>query len=180
MNYPKTIQLENEKLKKLLTEKEELILQGREKSMEIDALQGEMDEIDQKLKDEEKKIDITDLKAKAEELTLEYNAVMRRMGKANEEARKRLFESTPQGLRDDFKTKKEQKEKLEVERNKIALKAQQKSDKIIPLGRNLMKHYLEDEFDDYDTLRIENGKAVGTIFNHIEDFKASFRKRAKK
>ena len=39
-----------------------------------------------------------------------------------------------------------------------------------------MQPYLQDKYDDYDTLRIENGEVVGTLFNHLNDFKERFNK----
>ena len=174
MDYPRTIRLDNEKLRKLISEKEELVLQGREKSMEIDAVQGEMDRINEELKTAEKAVDISEFKQESEELTKQYNEIMEKMNVLNERARAKIKENTPQALRDQYDEANKKKGDLEFERNKIALKANQKRDKIIPLGQKLMRPFLEDHYDDYDTLRLENGEIVATIFNHVDDFKKLF------
>lgn len=40
-----------------------------------------------------------------------------------------------------------------------------------------MKPYLDDDYDDYDTVSLQDGKVVASIFNHIEDFKSNFKKK---
>jgi len=83
---------------------------------------------------------------------------------------------TPQEMRDKYDTMNKQKEEKEIERNKIALSAQKYNDKIIPLSRELMKPFLEDEFEDYDTIQVKDGEVVCSIFSHLEDFKINFNK----
>lgn len=174
MEYPRTISIDNAKLTKLLAEKEELILDGRAKSMEIDALEGEMDEIEKELITAERAVDISEFKLEAEELTKQYNELMAKMESVNTRTREKMMAGTSDELRTKYDETKAKKELLEKERNKIALKAQQKSDKIIPLARKEMKKFLENEYEDYDSLRMENGRVVGTIFNHLEDWKKHF------
>ena len=177
MEYPRTISIDNPKLTKLITEKEELILNGRAKSMEIDALEADMDAIEKELIEAERAVDISEFKLEAEELTKQYNELMAKMEDVNTRTRAKMMAGTSDELRTKYDTVKKQKEEFELERNKIALKAQQKSDKIIPLARKEMKKFIESEYEDYDSLRMENGKVVGTIFNHLEDWKKAFDKR---
>jgi len=91
----------------------------------------------------------------------------------------KIKKETPQRLRDDYDKAKKSKEKLEIERNKIALKAQKYNDKIIPLSRDLMKPHLQNEFEDYDTIFIKDDKMIATIFSHLEDWKIIFNKKRK-
>lgn len=177
MEYPRTVVLEDERLKTLLNEKEELVLTGRTMSDDINAMEVEMEEIDHQLVELEKAVDISDLKAKADELTGQVNAFLQQMEELNKQTRERITAAMPPELKEKYDVLKKTKEDKEIERNKIALKVQQKADKIIPLGQKVMKQYLLDEYDDYDTLRIENGQVVGTIFNHLDDFKKAFKKK---
>lgn len=179
MDYPRTVVLDNKKLRKLLSEKEELILQGREKSMEIDVLEGDMERIEKELVALEQGVDISGFKSEADDITKQYNEVIVKMDDLNKKTREKMMAGTPQEVRDRYDETKKKKEVLEQERNKIALKAQQKSDKIIPFARKEMKKFIENEYEDYDTLRIENGTIVGTVFNHFEDWKKAFEKRKK-
>jgi uncharacterized protein YoxC len=177
--YPRRIVLHNEKLTKLLKEKTEMILEGRKISEDIDVLQEEMDSVDKEVQAVEATVQTEDLKAEAEELTVEFNSVMSKMEDNQKRLRERMIAVVPQELRDKYEQKKQKKEELERERNKIALKAQKWNDKIIPLGRKLMSPFIEDEFEDYDTIRFENGEVVATLFSHIDDFKKNFRKKRK-
>lgn len=175
--YPRKIVLEDAKLKKLLTEKSNMILDGRKISEDIDAVQAEMDAIDKEVQTVEATLVAEDLKERANGITAEFNAVMAKMDELKKEHRERLGTIVPQELKDKYDAKKTEKDSLETQRNKIALKAQKWNDKIIPIARRIMSKHIENEFEDYDTLRLENGEVVATLFSHLEDFKREYLKR---
>lgn len=172
--YPRTVVLEDVKLEKLLKEKSDMILEGRKVSEDIDEKEREMDEIDKEVQVVEKGVDIIDLRAEADTLTAEFNILTSKMNDVNNKIRDRLHQIVPQELKDKYENKKKEKEELESKRNKIALRVQKWNDKIIPLARKVMAAFIQNEYEDYDTLRIENDKVVGTIFNHFEDWKKTF------
>lgn len=174
MEYPRQIVLQNPKLKKLLEEKAEFITLGREKSAEIDELDIQMEAIDKDIQAIEKSVDLTDLKAEAEEINKEMEAAMAKADALNKKTFERMKEKTVEKVK-EYEELKKKKEKVETERNKFALKANQKTDKIIPLGQKLMKEHIEDEFEDYDTIRLENGEIVCTLFSHLADFQRMYR-----
>lgn len=175
--YPKTIQLEDEKLKTLLTKKGELITIGRAKTDEIVQLEKEMEETDQAVQAEEKKVNIDDLLEKEKEQTKIVQECIDKMNAIKQEIFDRMIKEVPPELHIKYDELKKKKEKLEIERNKIALKAQKYNDKIIPIGRELMKPHLKDQYDDYDSLYLENGEIYATIFSHLQDFKNNFKKK---
>jgi len=177
MSYPRTVKLESEKLKKLLLEKSDFITKGRAKSEEIEALEKELTEIDLKLQEEEKKVDISDLHEKEKSLTERVSQCVEEMNLIKKEIYDRMKAQVPSELHDKYDEIKKKKEELEGERNKIAIKAQKYNDKIIPLSRKLMKPLLEDSYEDYESIKFENGEIVATIFNHLEDFKTNFAKK---
>lgn len=179
MDYPRRIVLVDDKLTRLLKEKGEMILDGRKVSEDIEVLELEMDAINQEMLAEEAKVPTDDLKVEAEVLTKEFNAVMSKMEDNQKRLRERMLETVPKDLRDKYDAKKKEKEDLEIQRNKIALKAQKWNDKIIPLGRKLMKPYLENKYEDYDSIRIENGEVVATLFSHLDDFEKRFAEKKK-
>lgn len=178
MDYPRTIVIEEHKLKKLLQEKAEFILRGREKSEAIDLLEAEMDAKDKEIQEIEKSVDLTDIKAEAEVINKEMERVMKLAQEVNQKTFTRLKEKTVVRIK-EYEELKKKKENLENERNKFALKANQKTDKIIPLGQKLMRPFIMDEWEDYDTLCLENGEVTCTIFSHIEDFKKMHRSKKK-
>lgn len=174
--YPKQIVLEDGKLKKLLEEKEELVMAGRAKSDEIETLEKEMGEIDLEIQTLEKKVDVSHLKSEADKITDQFNKALAEMQAIQKKLFNTMKSQIPKDLGDRYDTIKKEKEKKENERNKIALKVQQKRDKIIPLSRKLMTPHKTDLYDDYDTVRLENGEVVATLFNHLDEFKKNFNK----
>lgn len=175
--YPKTVTIENARLKTLLEKKGELITIGRAKSEEIEAVEKEMDEIDKKLQEEEAKVDISDLNEKQKAIGAKVDEAIKEMQAVKEEIFARMTAQTTPELRTKYDELKKKKEDLETERNKIALKAQKYNDKIIPIGREMMKPFLQDQYEDYDTLQLEGDEIVATIFSHLADFKNNFKKK---
>jgi seryl-tRNA synthetase len=125
-------------------------------------------------------VDNSDLKEKAKELTEEFNKLQAKMKELEKENYERMKQAVGTELPNKYEALKKEKEEMEKKRNKLALRVQKLNDKIIPIGRRLMKPYLEDEFDDYDTLRLEGDEIVGTIFNHLDDAEKRLRERFKK
>lgn len=172
----KIIKLEDKKLFEYLTKKSTLIEEGRGISTELEKIDTEMEELDKLIQDEEKKVDITDLTDKEKEITERVQKCIDDMNSVKKEIFKRMDEKVDHTLHAKYETLKKEKEEKEELRNKTAIKAQKYNDKIIPLTRKLMTPFLEDEFDDYETIKIEDGEIVGTIFNHLDEFKTNFKK----
>jgi len=175
--YPRTINLESAKLKKFITEKGVLVNKGRAVSEEIEVMEKEMEEINHKLIEEEKKVDITDILDKEKLLVSKVEEAIKEMDVFKKEIFERMTAQVPPELRNKYDEVKKNKEDKETERNKIALKAQKFNDKIIPLSRDLMKPFLQDQYEDYDSLYIEDDVIVATIFSHMSDFKTNFKKK---
>lgn len=179
MTYPKEIKLENEELKQFIEAKAELVKKGRAKSMEIIKLEEEMAETEKLLMAEEKKVDLKEFHKKEQAVTKRMEKCVKDIEAIKKAIYAKIKANTPQELRDKYDTANKQKEELETERNKIALNAQKYNDKIISLAREIMKPHLQDEFEDYESIRVENGELIATIFNHVEEFKINFNKRKK-
>lgn len=180
MTYPRTIVLEDAGLLNLLTKKGGLIEQGRAKSEEVEKVEKEMAVIDEQIQELEKQVPTDDIDAEAKEVTEAFNAVMQKMG----DVKKRLGERMKTGIAPDvialYEAKKKEKEALEAERNKFAMKVQQVNDKIIPMTRKLMAPYLQDKWEDCGTMELKDGKIEATIFSHLDDFEKAFEKKRKK
>jgi UDP-N-acetylglucosamine 2-epimerase len=175
----KTITLTDEKLKKLLKEKSALIHTGRAKSEEITKVEEQMDALDKELQVEEKKVDLKDFHKREKAITKRMEKCIKDIEAVKNEIYAKIKAETPQEMRDKYEELTKQKDALETERNKIALKAQKYTDLIIPLARKLMTPYLENEYDDYETLKLENDEIVCSIFNHLEEWKENFNKSKK-
>ncbi len=177
MNYPKTIKLEDKKLKKLLTEKATLIIAGRNKSEEIEKMEKEMEEIEKEIIEEEKKVDISDILEAEKEETKLVEGSIERMKTLKAEIFGRMKMQVPGELHQKYEALLKAKEQTETERNKLAIKAQKYTEKIVPLGRKLMQPFLEDRYEDYDSLSLEDGEIIAKVFSHLQDFETNFIKK---
>lgn len=175
----RTITINNEKLNKLLSEKEALILEGRATSELIETKESELEAIDKQVQEIEKTVDIKDLEEQATEATEAFNLAVKQMEGIRNEIFDRMSKAVPAELKTKYEDTKKEVEELEIKRNKIALNAQKRTDKIIPLARKEMAKFLKDEFEDFESLKLENGIIVGTIFNQVEEFKQNYRNRKK-
>jgi len=177
--YPRTIKLENEELKKLIEEKAALVTKGRAKSEEIEKLEKEMADNEKQLIAEEKKVDLKEFGKREKAVSKRMDKCVGDINEIKKEIYAKVKAGTPQELRDKYDATKKLKEDAETERNKIALKAQKYNDKIIPIGRELIKPSFENEYEDYDTIMIKDGEIVCSIFSHLEDFKINFTMKKK-
>lgn len=175
--YPRKVVIENDKLKKLLAEKEEYILRGREMSKQIEDFEKKMQDADKNIQDAEKKVDVSDINERANAITDEFNAIVSKMEELKKELYTRIKANVPEQLYSEYESIAKSKEEAETERNKIALKAQKVKDRIIPIAQSAMKMFIEDEYEDFSGIRLEGEKIIGTIFSHLDEFKTNFRKR---
>jgi len=175
--YPRLITIDSDKLKKLMLEKGALVEKGRAVSVEIDALEIELEEINKTLIEEEKKVDISDILEKEKAVTAKVEDAIAEMKVYKQEIFDRMTAQMAPELRNKYEEVKKNKEDKETERNKIALKAQKYNDKIIPVSRDLMKPFLQDQYEDYDSLYIEDDVIIASIFSHMVDFKTNFKKK---
>jgi hypothetical protein len=173
----RTITIENPKLKKLLEQKTEAVIKGREMTEEIEVIELAMKKIDEEIQGIEKKVDLKDLENKAKEVTDKMNIVFAEMKEVEKEIYAKLKASVPPDLGIKYEEKKKVKEIRETERNKLGLKIQKYKDLIIPLTQKAAKGLLEDEFEDFSDVRLENGEVVIDIFSHLEDWKEARRKK---
>ncbi len=102
MTYPRKIKIENEKLKQLLAEKDTLVMQGRKLNETIETYVENMKEVENKLIEEEKKVDISIFATEAEECTNEMNALMAKMQAVQKKMFDYIRENTPQELRTEY------------------------------------------------------------------------------
>jgi len=175
--YPRIIQVENDKLKDLILKKGELVNKGRAKDEEAETLNKQMEEIDVKIQEEEKKADIKDLLAKEKKISKTVDKAIVDMQEIKQEIFDRIKAQVTPELYTNYEALEKQKEEKEAERNKCAMKAQKYNDKIIPLAREMMKPFLEDVYEDYDSLYVEDGEIVATIFSYLNDFKINFKRK---
>ncbi len=165
------IELTNKKLHDHIVAKDELVNEGRKISRDIEALEIRIKRFEEK----EKKI--TSKVVPPKELTDEGDVTAReleRLGNHLNELAAKInkfkLDAIPEDLKFDHMKLLKQKEELERERNKIALKVQKIKDKVIPIIQKELKPLLK-EFEDIEAAKTKDGKVIVTTFNRVEDFK---------
>lgn len=172
------ITLDNPRLVKLISEKDALVSEGRKMSRDIESIELKIKRFESKEKLITGKVRPSkEIEERGNKLTEEINAKMKELEKLGKEIEEEKLKAVPEDMKNEHFDLMKQKEKLERERNKIALKVQKVKDKVVPLIQKEAKSFLKDEYDDIETAKIKDGKLVITTFNHIDDFKARFRKR---
>ena len=160
----------------MIVTKDELVNVGRGISREIDSIEIKI----KRFENREKAITAKIIPPK--ELTDRGNELVKEVTKLNTELTKianQINDSKLAGIPEDMKTEHMQllkdREKLERDRNKIALKVQKIKDKIIPIVQKEVKPLLG-EYDDIETAKAKDGIVVVETFNHLNDFMSKFKK----
>lgn len=177
MEYPKKITIKNPNLKKLLEEKGKFIRMGIAKSKEMEEAEKEMEEIDKKIQEFEATVNIDDLHEKEKEVTADVEDAIVKMDVIKREIYERMKKNTPQELYTHYDELVKLKEKAESDRNKLAIKAQKYNERMIPLSKQIMSPYLENEYDDFNTIKLEDGVVVAEVFNHLDEWKTNFKNK---
>lgn len=179
MPYPRTHTIDNPKLKELLKKKTDLVIEGREISNDIEEISNGNDIIDKEIQELESKVDLSEFKALAEESTKKMEALMNEATEIQQKIYDKVKAEIDPALGLKYKANRDLIEELENKRNKVGLKIQKIKDKIIPITQQIAKPLLEDEFEDFGDVRLENGEVIIEIFSHLEDWKAARAKKLK-
>lgn len=168
------ITLENRKLHDYIVQKDELVDVGRGISRQIEAIEVKVKRFEQKEKTITAKItppkELTD---RGDEIVREVTKLQTELTKIADAINQSKLDAIPEDMKNEHLALLKEREKLERERNKIALKVQKIKDRLIPIVQKEVKPLLK-EYDDIETARVKDGKVVISTFNHLEDFKSKF------
>jgi hypothetical protein len=174
----RTITIVNKKLREYLNEKDILVKKGRKISERIEEVEKEILKTD----DEERKITESivpvELISKGEKLKSEINAQIILIESIGEEIMQLKLAGIPKVLKDKHYALRQEKETLERDRNKLALKVQKIKDRAIPIIQKEVKPQLE-KYDDIETATVKGEKIIVNCFNHLEEWKEKFEKNKK-
>ena len=179
MKYPRKIKIENAKLKQLLAEKDNLVMQGRKLNETIDTYVENMKEVEAKLIEEEKKVDISMFEAEAEECTNEMNALMAKMQSVQKKMFDYIKENTPQELRTEYEEIEKKKKEAELKLNKVTMQTLKYGDRITPIVLKEGAKFIENEYEEIEGIAIEKGELVLNIYSTLEEFKARIAEKKK-
>lgn len=180
------IEIESKKIAELITAKDDLVTEGRK-------ITGQMEDLEKKVhkcEDKEKAITAKEkpdetLKAEGDALVEVFNNTLKRLEEVGQAIEKKKMDAIPKELIDEHKGYLKEIEKLERDRNKIALKVQKIKDRVIPLiQKEVVPKFVKREvtvdmskFDDIETAKVKDGKVVIHTFNHLDDWKRKFKGR---
>lgn len=170
------ITLDNKRIHDYIFDKDTLVDEGRK-------ISGKIDTLDIKIKEyEEKEKKITGKVKPSKELIEKGDTIVKQIQQLEKDLQpiiKKINDDKLSAIPKDMKEKHtkamKDKEELERERNKIALKVQKIKDKLIPLIQKEVKPLLATKYDDISTAKTKNGKVVITTFNHLEEFTSKFK-----
>jgi hypothetical protein len=178
------ITLENKRLADWLTQRDELVSQGRKVSQKIEEVEIKIKRFEEREKKlTAKVIPPKELVEKGEELVKKVNEMSKELGIIADQINQSKLDVVPKKMKDDHQQLFRDREALEKERNKIFLKAQKIKDRIIPLVQKEVKPLIGQErmetidvgrFDDIETSKIVDGKVTIETYNRLHDFMLKF------
>ncbi len=171
----KPIEIDNQKLVELITSKDDEVTKGRALTVEIEKVEKKIEMYEKR----EKKITAAvapdpELKKEGDALAQQVEAIMTRLQEIGNAINKAKLDAIPKDLELEHKAALKEKETLERDRNKCALRIQKIKDKVIPIIQKECKPLLK-EFDDIETAQVKNGKVFVTTFNHLADWTRKFK-----
>lgn len=171
----KPIEIDNRKLHDLIIQKDDLVTEGRDLTVEIEKSDKKIEMFEKR----ERKITAAiapdaALKLEGDALAKIFETTLARLEEIGNEIQKMKLSAIPSELELEHKAEMKNKERLERDRNKIALKIQKIKDKVIPIIQKEVKPQLK-EYDDIETAQAKSGKVFVTTFNHLADWTRKFK-----
>lgn len=171
------ITLDSKKLHDYIVDKDTLVFEGRK-------ISGKIDEIERKIAVFEKKEkEITgktkpnkELKEEGDKLAKSIETTIKRLEEIGNAIQQKKLEAIPKEMKEEHQGLMKEREKLERDRNKIALKVQKIKDVLVPLVQKACKPLLK-EYEDIETAKAVDGKVMINTFNHLEDWKRKFKSK---
>lgn len=174
------IVFENPLFVKWLKDKDELVKQGRKISADLEALQVKINEFEEKEKALTENVIPQELIDEGNALRDKINVDIKRLEEIGNAIRDEKMKAIPEDMKTEHLKLTSEREKMEQERNKIALKVQKIKDRFIPKLQKEAKKHLG-EFEDLMSaeLSADKSKVVVQKFSHLQEWKRQFNARFK-
>jgi len=172
------IELDNQKMYKLIESKDELVKLGRKISSELETIEFKINKLQDKEKVITGKSESKELLTRGEIARLEMERATKSFDKVAAEIHAFKLAAIPVQMKKDHYDLMAFRETKEEDRNKIALKIQKIKDKLIPLLKKEIEPFLK-EYEDTQTVELKNGKIIVETFSYLDDFKKQFKNKKK-
>lgn len=164
------ITIDDPALIKIKKQIDETVAAGREKSAEIDEVQKRIDELTNEEMEITGKIEPEDLVKKGDELRDQINVLIKELEEVADGIKKAKLDAIPTEIEKEHLSLNSKREKLEQQRNKLALKVQKFKDKLIPRLQKRVVSELE-EFEDLLSAELVDGVIEVKKFSHLAEWK---------
>jgi chromosome segregation ATPase len=168
--------INNDKLLKLLKEKDEIVQAGRDISKQLEGMDKVLADYEKQEAEITEKVKCEELEAQKKEIIEQMIEAKKKFDDLEKQIRETKIAAIPKDLADKHYALMDEKEKLERERNKLALKVQKIKDRATPIIRKEVMPHLK-EFEDIETAKAVRGKVIVTTFNHQEEFMKAWASR---
>jgi septal ring factor EnvC (AmiA/AmiB activator) len=170
------IQLENKKLVEILKMRDVEIKNVQKIMKELHMVEIKIKRLEEKEKViTGKTVPPKELTDRGEKLIGQMKELDAEIVKITEEITKMKLDAVPKDIKEAHEALMKEREQLERDRNKVALKIQKYRDKYIPLIRKEVKPLLKD-YEDIETVRLKGDSVVIPVIDRLEEFKRHFRR----
>lgn len=173
--------LEDTMLVGWLQDKDRLVKEGREVSKKLDEVMKGIVEYEEKEKALTEKVVPQKLIDEGNALRDKINEEVKELEKIGNAIREEKLKAIPEEMKTAHLALSGEREKLEEERNKIALKVQKIKDRLVPRLQKLCVKHLG-EYEDLMTADLDSTgeHVVVQKFSHLQEWKRAYAERAKK
>jgi len=174
------IVIDDKQMVKWLKDKDVLVKSGRELSKELEALEKQIAEYEEKEKEITSKVVPQDLIDEGNALRDTINEGIKKLEEIGNKIRDEKLKAIPPEMEKEHLALNDKREKLEKERNKVALKVQKIKDRFVPKLQKEAKQHLG-EYEDLMSaeLSADGTKVMVQKFSHLEEWKRQFNARFK-
>jgi len=163
-----------------LKDKDVLVKKGRAISIEIEEIEKKVQEYIEKEKALTEKVIPQSLIDEGNALRDKINVDIKKLEEIGNAIREEKLKAIPKEMEAEHLALTSEREKLEQERNKIALKVQKIKDRLIPkIHKEMLKHL--GEFEDLMSAELTKDKSKVVIkkFSHLQEWKRQYKARFK-
>ena len=161
-----------------LKEKESLVKEGRLVSEKIDEVEKEIQTYIDKEKELTSAVQPTELITEGDSIRDEINTLIVRLEEVGKKIKEAKLGAIPSEMEKEHLTLNDKREKLEKERNQLALKVQKIKDRFVPKLQKEAKKHLG-EFEDIMTADLVGDTIRVDKFSHLQEWKRLWNEKNK-
>lgn len=171
------IKIKNKKIVSYLNDKEKLVMEGRQLSIKIEDITKEIEKLnleEQKITDKVNPKELIERGDALKDVINKQIDELREIGAKIEQAK---VDAIPKDMVKKHYALRDEREKLELDRSKVGMKIQKIKDRVIPLIKKEVIPLIG-QYEDIESSKVKGDEVIIEIFDRVEEFKKTFKKRA--